>query len=74
MARREDYICIDCGKELGNEDCPTCAGEPSWIEYLVREISALEQSMEATGYGRRELIELAGLEQQLDEALESLSE
>ena len=65
---RDDYKCDDCGEELGNEDCPTCAGEPSWIEYLVCEISALEQSMEATGYGRRELIELHSLEQQLHEA------
>ena len=30
---RDDYICIDCGQELGNEDCPTCAAEPSWEEY-----------------------------------------
>lgn len=65
---KDDYKCNDCGEELGNEDCPTCAGEPNWVEYLVLEIHALKQSMEATGYGRRELIELASLEKQLDEA------
>jgi hypothetical protein len=35
--RREDYICVDCGIELGVGNCPTCAAEPDWEFYLAHD-------------------------------------